>query len=40
MCPKGYIVFLKFDLRKVNASGLTYKDDGQILSSKSEMDIL
>lgn len=27
-------MFLKFDLRKVNASGLTYKDDGQILSSK------
>ena len=27
-------MFLKFDLKKVNTSGLTYKDDGQILSSK------
>ncbi len=27
-------MFLKFDLKKVNTSGLTYKDDGQIPSSK------
>ena len=27
-------MFFKFDLKKVNTSGLTYKDDGQILASK------
>lgn len=31
-------MFLKFDLKKVNTSGLSYKNDGQILSSKIKDD--
>lgn len=41
MCPKlrpikfkGLIMYIKFDLKKYNTSGLSYKDDGQIPSQK------